>query len=154
MTRLWTFHSIPELRRLSESRRREVLYAAVTGAGTASKVLMVGGGVALFLVALTGLVILLNVLRMRVSPAALAAAGTVFALLVCAAIHQLAVRLVQASVRAYLKSQRRDGRLWTCLRCGYDQRGTVGAFCPECGATVASPWAPPRQSDAQRRRAA
>jgi hypothetical protein len=48
------------------------------------------------------------------------------------ALHRRIRRRVEAKVAAEL----RDGRLWTCIECGYDLRASPGPLCPECGGRI------------------
>jgi hypothetical protein len=52
-------------------------------------------------------------------------------------MHRRIRRRVEAKVAAELK----DGRLWTCIECGYDLRASPGPLCPECGTDFRLPGA-------------
>lgn len=50
-------------------------------------------------------------------------------------LHRRIKRRVEVKVAAELA----DGRLWTCVECGYDLRASPGPLCPECGSDIRVP---------------
>jgi hypothetical protein len=134
MTQLWTVHGLPEVRRVPAPQRGELVRSSLHWAPASLRLLALTAlGMAL-LPALAGLAGMLDMLRPRVAPPTLLAAGVLYAAAASLVGHQAYTRIVRAMVRSFLRAHWRNERLSVCLHCGYDLRASDGAACPECGA--------------------
>lgn len=59
-------------------------------------------------------------------------------ILVSFVFRYLLYRRIRRRVRHRVASELCDGRLWTCIECGYDLRASKDR-CPECGAAIQPP---------------
>ncbi|MEX0776337.1 MAG: hypothetical protein WD042_11585 [Phycisphaeraceae bacterium] len=133
MSRLLTLHSMPEMRHVPASLRTAVALRAMRDPTTWLVVLVMA--VAL---AIAGLVTLSwsMLVAQRLSFQAMLVSVAAVAALCSLGLHQFLMRMVRAGVKAFVHRHYRSGHWHICLHCGYDQRGTAGDHCPECGAAV------------------
>ena len=134
MTRLWTVHSLPEVRRVPTSERAPLLTSSLRAAPVSARLLALAAFIMALVPVLAGLAVMLDVLRELVPPLVLLAAAASYAAVVCLVAHQVYTRIVRATVRSFLRANWRSERLSVCLHCGYDLRGSAAGPCPECGA--------------------
>jgi hypothetical protein len=134
MTRLWTVHGLPEVRRVPSSEREFLLASSLRAAPVSARLLALAAFVMALVPVLAGLAAMLDGLRGLVPPRVLLVAAGGYAAVACLVAHQVYTRIVRATVRSFLRANWRSERLSVCLHCGYDLRGSAGEPCPECGA--------------------